>query len=313
MSKRKLISFDWAMKKLLRSKANFEILEGFLSELLREDIRIQEVLESESNKESSRDKYTRVDLKVKNAAGDIIIIEVQYDREFDYLQRIFFGTARAAAEHLQQGRPYAEIQKIISVSIMYFDLGQGGDYVYHGTTSFRGLHTSDVLRLSDEQRVLFGRNEVHELLPEYWLIKVNRFDDIARDTLDEWIYFLKNEEIRDDFSAKGIKKAKQELDIMKLSEEERKAYAEFQDDLHYQASMSECTYTAGMIKGKEEGRKEGEEKGRKAVALNLLQSGVLDPVKVAEMTGLTPEEVQALTHYSSEPDHASSSSPSACK
>ncbi|MCI5220550.1 MAG: hypothetical protein D3914_15495, partial [Candidatus Electrothrix sp. LOE2] len=97
MPKRKLISFDWAMKKLLRSKANFEILEGFLSELLREDIRIQEVLESESNKENSRDKYTRVDLKVKNARGDIIIIEVQYDREFDYLQRIFFGTARAAA------------------------------------------------------------------------------------------------------------------------------------------------------------------------------------------------------------------------
>jgi hypothetical protein len=27
MPKRRLISFDWAMKKLLRSKTNFEILE----------------------------------------------------------------------------------------------------------------------------------------------------------------------------------------------------------------------------------------------------------------------------------------------
>ena len=44
MPKRKLISFDWAMKKLLRSKANFKILEGFLSELLKEDVRIQEIL-----------------------------------------------------------------------------------------------------------------------------------------------------------------------------------------------------------------------------------------------------------------------------
>ena len=35
---RKLITFDWAMKRLLRSKANFDILEGFLSELLDEDI-----------------------------------------------------------------------------------------------------------------------------------------------------------------------------------------------------------------------------------------------------------------------------------
>ena len=38
-SPRKLITFDWAMKRLLRSKANFEILEGFLSELLGEQRR----------------------------------------------------------------------------------------------------------------------------------------------------------------------------------------------------------------------------------------------------------------------------------
>ena len=40
------ISFDWAIKKLLRSKANFGILEGFLSELLHEDIKIMEILET---------------------------------------------------------------------------------------------------------------------------------------------------------------------------------------------------------------------------------------------------------------------------
>ena len=35
MTARSMISFDWAMKRLLRNKANFEVLEGFLSELLR--------------------------------------------------------------------------------------------------------------------------------------------------------------------------------------------------------------------------------------------------------------------------------------
>jgi hypothetical protein len=190
MSARKLISFDWAMKKLLRSKANFEILEGFLSELLREDVRIQEILESESNKEDQPDKFNRVDLKVKNQQGDIIIIEVQYDREFDFLQRVFFGTAKAVTEHMEEGTAYSEIKKIVSVSILYFDLGQGADYVYHGTTSFRGLHTSDTLQLSERQRSMFGKKEVYELLPEYWLIKVNSFDDIAKDTLDEWACFI---------------------------------------------------------------------------------------------------------------------------
>ncbi|MCI5183715.1 MAG: Rpn family recombination-promoting nuclease/putative transposase [Candidatus Electrothrix sp. AW1] len=302
MAKRKLISFDWAMKKLLRSKANFEILEGFLSELLKEDVRIQEILESESNRETARDKFNRVDLKVKNTTGDILIIEVQYDREFDYLQRIFYGTAKAVTEHIGRGEAYSEITKVISISILYFDLGQGTDYVYHGITSFRGLHNSDLLLLSGEQQALFGKDKVHELLPEYYLIKVNSFDDIAKDSLDEWIYFLKNEEIREEFSAKGLDKAKQELNIMKFSDEERRAYAVYQENLHYQASMVEPTWTAGMLKGKEEGfeqgREEGEAQGRReekrAIAASLLESGLLDAEKIATMTGLTMEEVKGL-------------------
>jgi hypothetical protein len=48
---RKLVSFDWAIKRILRSKVNFEVLEGFLSELLYDDIKILEVLESESNQD----------------------------------------------------------------------------------------------------------------------------------------------------------------------------------------------------------------------------------------------------------------------
>ncbi|MCI5131898.1 MAG: hypothetical protein D3904_10300, partial [Candidatus Electrothrix sp. EH2] len=169
---------------------------------------------------------------------------------------------------------------------------------YHGTTSFRGLHNSDVLQLSGRQRAMFGRDEVYELLPEYWLIKVNSFDDIAKDTLDEWVYFLKNEEIRDDFRAKGLEKAKEELDIMKLSEEERRIYEAYQEDLHFQASMTESTWTAAKMEGREEGRKEGEAAGRreekKAIALNLLQSSQLDTQKIAAMTGLTVEEVEGM-------------------
>ena len=125
MPKRRLISFDWAMKKLLRSKANFEILEGFLSELLKDDIRILEVLESEGNKENRRDKFNRVDLKVKDQKNEIIIIEVQYEREFDYLQRILYGTSKVVTEHLGESDPYSKVVKVISVNILYFDLGQG--------------------------------------------------------------------------------------------------------------------------------------------------------------------------------------------
>ena len=295
---RKLISFDWAMKKLLRSKANFEILEGFLSELLKDNIQIIEVLESEGNKQTYQDKFNRVDLKVKNKNDDIIIIEVQYEREFDYLQRILFGTSKVITEHINENDPYSSVVKVISVNVLYFDLGQGEDYVYHGETTFHGLHHQDKLQLSTDQQELYRKNKINELFPEYYLIKVNNFNDIAKDTLDEWIYFLKNEEIKEDFKARGLKKAKRELDILKLPEKERFAYERYQDDLHYQASMVESSYTVGIQKGIKQGRKEGIEEGMKKrnseIAINLLMANVLETKVIAEMTGLTIKEIKGL-------------------
>ncbi|MCK5808820.1 PD-(D/E)XK nuclease family transposase, partial [bacterium] len=90
-SGRQLVSLDWAMKKLLRSKANYPILEGFLSELLFDDITIKEILESEANQENQLDKFNRVDIMVTNSKGELIIIEIQFNSERDYFHRILYG------------------------------------------------------------------------------------------------------------------------------------------------------------------------------------------------------------------------------
>jgi len=280
MSNRKLITFDWAMKRLLRSKANFEILEGFLSELLNEDIVILELLESESNKESKTDKFNRVDLKVKNRAGEIIIIEVQYEREFDYLQRMLYGTSRAITEHQQEGEPFSSLVKVISVNILYFDLGHGSDYIYRGTTSFTGIHDKDNLQLSSRQQKLYGREQIFHLFPEYYLIRINNFNDIAATPLDEWIYFLKNEEIKDEFKAKGLQKAKKAFSLLSLPEKDRLAYARYQDDLRYQASLIESNYGLGRLEGKEEGKIE--------VARRLIEKG-MSVEEAAEVAGVSEE------------------------
>jgi hypothetical protein len=286
MTTRKLISFDWALKKLLRSKANYNILEGFLSELLRDDIRILEVLDSESNKDDACNKYNRVDLKVRNHNGEIVIVEVQYERELDYLQRILYATSRTVAEQMREGAPYADVVKVISINILYFDLGHGDDYVYIGRTHFRGLHKADELALSPQQQGLFpDKDWPWQLYPEYYLIKVNQFDDIARDSLDEWIYFLKNEEIKDEFSARGLKEAKSKLDVMKLPQEERIAYQRYLDDLRYQASMVQSSYGIGIIEGKKE--------KAESIARALKAKGIAAEV-IAETTGLSPREIEGL-------------------
>jgi predicted transposase/invertase (TIGR01784 family) len=272
MAKRKLISFDWALKRLLRSKANFEILEGFLSELLHEQITIVDVLESETNKETKDGKYSRIDLKVKNTKGEIILIEVQYDDELDFLQRILYGVSRAITEHFKQGEPYSQVIKVISIAIVYFDLGQGSDYVYHGSTTFIGLHNQEVLALSPRQKNYLSRDYPAQLFPEMYIIKVKNFDDLAKNTLDEWIYFLKNEEIKDEFKAQGLKKAKQELDIMKMTDEERREYESYLLDLSYRASMVDSSYGVGKFDGLKEGEEKGIEKGiKKGRALEIVK------------------------------------------
>ncbi len=276
-----LIRFDWAVKRLLRNKANFGILEGFLSELLSEDIKIQNILESETNKDYKEDKLTRVDLLVKNTKGELIILEIQNNREHDYLLRILFGTSKLLIENMDEGMKYSEIKKVISVNIVYFDLGQGEDYIYHGTTSFIGLNKKDILKLSQEQQLLYKTEVISKLYPEYYVIKVNQFDDIAKNTLDEWVYFLKKEEIKDEFKAKGLKLAKEELNILKLSETERKDYEHFIEQVRYEESLIVSNYNVGGLKKAHE------------IAENLLKSGVAIDI-IIKSTGLSKEEIEKL-------------------
>jgi predicted transposase/invertase (TIGR01784 family) len=289
---RKLVSFDWALKRLLRSKANFGILEGFLSVLLREDIQIMEILESESNQDQKKDKFNRVDLKVKNQRDEIIIIELQVNDEYDYFQRILYGTSKAITEHMKLGHPYAEVKKVYSINIIYFDIGQGDDYVYHGTTHFIGLHTQTDLQLSPRQKKEFCKAQVRDLFPEYYILKINQFDDLAKDSLDEWLFFFKHQEIKPEFTAKGLQEAADKLNVLKLSDAERARYEAYEEERHYLASMA-LTYKIDLKDAEEKGIEKGMEKGKAEDALNMLKDGL--PIeKVQAYTGLPLEKIQEL-------------------
>jgi len=294
---RKLISFDWAIKKILRSKANFGILEGFLSELLFTDITILEILESESNQDTQGNKFNRVDIKVKDGNGQILIIEVQYSRELDYLQRMLYATSKVIVEHLPQGNAYTDVSKVISVNILHFALGKGDDYIYHGTTCFIGLHNQTELHLSEEQKQLYTQAQtIADLYPEYYLIELRNFNDIAKDSLDEWIYFLKNEEIKTDFKAKGLEQAQEALDVLKMSPTERLAYERYQEQLHYEASMYESTYVIGKLEGKKEGREEVLQEERQKGILETKRQTVL----LAHQQGMAVEVIAGITQLSAD-------------
>lgn len=286
MNNRNLIRFDWAIKRLLRNKADFYVLEGFLSELLKEDILIQNILESESNQRLDSDKYNRVDILVKNSKGELVIIEIQNQNEYDYFHRMSYGTSKAITEYISVGEPYQNIKKVYSINIVYFDLGQGEDYVYHGKTDFIGIHNSDKLMLSSKQtEMLGGKIEPSQIFPEYYVIKVNQFDDIAKDTLDQWIYYLKNNDIKDDFTAKGINKARELWRFDMLPEEEQRSYS-----LHLKNLRNEASRILTLkIDAEDRVKKEN----TISIAKSLKDNGV-DIKTIIKSTGLNKEDIEAL-------------------
>ncbi len=282
---KKLIRFDWAIKRLLRNKANFVVLEGFLSELLFDTIKIKQILESESNQYSEEDKFNRVDILTQNSKNELIIIEIQSTYEIDYFHRMAYGVSKSIAENLQLGQKYVEIKKVISVNIVYFDLGQGQDYIYRGKTEFEGLHQHDILGLSKKQRQTFLKSSVADIFPEYYLLKVNQFNDTAKDTLDEWVYFLKNSEVKDEFKAKGLKEAGEVLDYMRLPQSDQYGYNRYLDSLHLKASELFSLETEATFKVREERTIE--------IVKKLLEKG-LDNKTIADVTDFDELQIEEL-------------------
>lgn len=275
---------------MLRDKSNFEMLEGFLSELLKENVLIIELLDSEANKSSKDDKFNRVDVLVKDTKDERIIVEIQNNKEYDYLQRILYGTAKTLVENIKEGQPYSTIKKVISVSVVYFEAGQGADYIYHGQTVFTGIHEKDVLSLSEEQQDLYGKNLPQDLYPEYYLIKAADFDEEINDTLDEWVYFFKKGEIKEGFTAKGILKAKKKLNVGKLTPAQRRKYNKFLEEQRSIASHNET-----LQKDIEDAKEEGEQKAKYQAAEKGLRKK-LSIEEVAEINDLSIAEVLEIKH-----------------
>lgn len=282
---RPLISFDWAIKRMLRQKANFFILEGFLTELLGYGVTIRQLLESETNAQQADDKITRVDMLCETTTGELIIIELQYNNEWDYLQRMLFGASKIITEYIAHGEPYGKVRKVFSINIVYFDLGQGVDYVYHGTTSFSGRKIGDTLQLSVSQRNNSGKQAVTEIFPEYFIIKVNNFDDVATDTLDEWIYYLKNSNLPQTFRAKGLSGVEVQLKRDNMSKQEQQDYELFLEKLTVTQESLEATRMDAMEKG--------DNRRARSAAAKLVLRGFIN-ADIADITGLSMDEIEEI-------------------
>ena len=307
------IRFDWAMKRLLRDKANYAVLEGLMTTLLGQEMKIQKLLESESNQESEFDKANRVDILAENDKGELFIIEIQNNNEYAYFQRMLFGTSKLVTEYINRGEGYENIRKIYSINIVYFNLGNGTDVVYHGKTEFRGIHNGELLSLSPFQQQKFSASVVSDLYPEYYILKVNDFNRWSKVPLEQWIYFLNTGEIPDDANAPGLPEARERLKLDRMSKAELAAYYKHLDNV---VILRDNIVTArgeghieghaeGLIEGRAEGLAEGRAEGLAEGLAEGAQMQNLENAKrmktkgyssadIADITGLVIEEIEKL-------------------
>ena len=278
------------MKRLLRDKSNYVVLEGFLSTLLGEDLRINRFLESEANREDPNDKFNRADMLVEDSQGKLLIIEVQNNRELDYFHRMLYGVSKTISEYINLGDDYDKVRKVYSINIVYFDLGQGKDYVYHGKTVFRSLHdANDILKLSVRQREILVGTETPKMLVENFLLFVNDFTKDIKTPLDEWIKYLDTGIIDSTATAKGLQEARERLRVDSLPLSEKQIYYRDMESLRYQRSV----FKTAWIEGRAEGLAEARAEERLSNARNLKQLGV-SPEIIAKATGLSLEEIAGL-------------------
>lgn len=284
------IRFDWAMKRLLRDKANFAVLDGFLTTLFGRPIKIRKLLESESNQESPTDKQNRVDLLAEEADGQLILVEVQNTVDYSFFHRMLYGAAKLVTEYIKRGDKYNKIRKVYSINIVYCALGDGDDYVYHSKAEFRGLHTNSLLNLQSYQKKVYSVETIADIYPEFYIIRVNEFDKLAKTPLDEWIKFLKSGEIDDDVAAPGLSEAKRACQIAALAPAERERYWRHVEDIIAVNDSIEQSRAEGMEEGIKQGIEQGIEQGiklgREAMLTEMAQRMIAQGISAEVVKGV---------------------------
>jgi predicted transposase/invertase (TIGR01784 family) len=301
-SEPELICFDWLV--LLGIEAN-AVLEGFLSVVLNEEVKIISI----KGGVNAANEY-RSDMMVENKNGELFIIELHSCEIADYYLKMVRPLLKATIDHVMNGEPYSKIRKVYHIKIANFEFGTGIDYVYRGATELRGIHCNDVLQLTERQKFFLSaghKKDVYEMMgvtPEYFILCVENFNKVAENNLDQWMYYLKNNTIPDEFQAPGLKEARRQLKYDNLSEQEKMDYIHHVKQNRYEQNSIDTAKLEGEIIGLEKGEAIGLEKGLekgRADAEAKLESVViksrlagLSVEIISNITGLTPEQITEI-------------------
>ena len=299
MTGKPLISFDYAIKYLLKDKGGYEIVEGFISALLKsqgyKDVKIVALLDTESNKEDKKSKRSLADLIVEDEEHQKYIIEIERQVKDSFIHKACFNTSRLIIDHLAERMDYTEIVKVFHISLLYFPVGNGA--IHHGQTIIREIETKERLtvHIKDPKTDEIIGDATH-ILPEYFFISVPMFNDRLEKEIDDWLYVMKYDDVPTTFHSPYMQRVADKLSILKMTPAEREGYSHYLKQLYNDRDELQAAIAKGRREGRAEERKDMlhmmlEEK--KNMARMLCQEG-MDIQKISRITGLPEEQIKSL-------------------
>jgi len=293
MNEKSLISFDYAIKYLLKDKGDYSIVEGFISALLKtigyKDVKIIALLESESNKDESKSKRSLADVIVEDEDKHKYIIEIERNVKDSFVHKSLFNSSRLIIDNLAQREDYTQIIKVFHISLLYFPVGSGNGAIYHGKTIIHEVETNERLTVHIKNRETGKEFDACNILPEYFYISVPLFNDRLEREIDDWLHVMKYDEVPENYHSPYMMQVAQKLSILKMTAAEKENYSYYCKKLH---NDRDELFTAREI-GKEEGMAEGRNIEKIEIARKMRGLG-LNAATISLATGLTKQEVEDL-------------------
>ena len=289
-----LISFDYAIKYLLRDKKDYSIVEGFLSALLKtqgyKPIKIISILESESNKEDPLTKKSLADMIVEDSDHQRYVIEIERNLKEGFVHKSCFNTSRLIVDNLGQGANYMNIVKVIHVSLLYFDMEDTGT-IYHGKTIIHDIDKNHPLKMSFKQGDTLKNMIASSVFPEYFYIFIPSFDDKIQKDIDEWLYVMKHDEVPEEtHPSPCMALVEEKLNLLKMTQTERNHYIAYKKDI----IDSKDQMDTALRKGREQGLKEGMKKGLEKGIKKGKEEGLKEGMKKGKEEGAYETKVQII-------------------
>ncbi len=292
-----LISFDYAIKYLLKDKGDYSIVEGFISALLKtkgyKDVKIIALLESESNKEDSKSKRSLADVIVEDQDHNKYIIEIERSVKDSFIHKSCFNTSRLIVDNLAQREDYTQIVKVFHISLLYFPIGSGSGVIYHGKTIIHEIETQEKLSVHIKNKETNEFFDAMNILPEYFYISVPLFNDRLEKEIDDWLYVMKHDEVPETFHSPYMQQVHEKLNILKMTPSERSNYSYYRKKIYNDRDELEAAESRGIEKGREEGIEKGRAEGKVEVALEMLTDNESDE-KIIKYAKISLEELMQL-------------------